>query len=89
MKATKIWVLIVLLLIPAINVNAWPIPDTGQTNCYNNPVEITCPTPRGPFYGQDRSYTINPPSHTKLDAPGSVLPNLATTLTMVKDNVTG
>ena len=66
MKATKTWVLIVLLLIPAINVHAWPIPDTGQTKCYNNTTEIPCPAPGEPFYGQDGNYTINPPSYTKV-----------------------
>jgi hypothetical protein len=89
MKATKTWVLIVLLLIPAINVHAWPIPDTGQTKCYNNAIEIPCPAPGQPFYGQDGNYTINPPSYTKLDATGAALPDNAATWAMVKDNVTG
>jgi hypothetical protein len=43
MKATKTWVHIILLLISAINVYAWPIPDTGQAKCYNNTDEIPCP----------------------------------------------
>jgi Protein of unknown function (DUF1566) len=89
MKATKTWVIIVLLLIPAINIHAWPIPDTGQTKCYNQTVEIPCPTPGNPFYGQDGSYNINPPSYTKLDNNGIALPNSAITWAMVKDNVTG
>jgi hypothetical protein len=89
MKVTKTWVLIVLLLIPAINVHAWPIPNTGQTKCYNNTAEITCPAPGQPFYGQDGNYTINPPFYTKLDANGNALPDSATTWAMVKDNVTG
>ena len=89
MKATKTWVLIVLLLIPAINVHAWPIPDTGQTKCYNNTAEIPCPAPGAAFYGQDGNYTIDPPSYTKLDANGAVLSDAATSWGMVKDNVTG
>jgi hypothetical protein len=89
MKATKTWVLIVLLLIPAINVHAWPIPDTGQTKCYNNTAEIPCPAPGAAFYGQDGNYTIDPPSYTKLDANGAVLADSAATWAMVKDNVTG
>lgn len=89
MKATKTWVLIVLLLIPAINLHAWPIPGTGLWKCYNNTAEISCPEPGQPFYGQDGNYTINSPSYTKLDASGSVLPDTATTWAMVKDNVTG
>jgi hypothetical protein len=43
MKTTKTWILIVLLLVLAINVHARPIPDTGQTKCYNNTAEIPCP----------------------------------------------
>jgi hypothetical protein len=89
MKATKTWVLIVLLLIPAINVHAWPIPDTGQTKCYNNTVVIACPTPGQSFYGQDGNYNFNPHSYTKLDANGNALPTSAPTWAMVKDNVTG
>ena len=83
MKATKTWVLIVLLLIPAINVHAWPIPDTGQTKCYNNTAEIPCPAPGEAFYGQDGNYTINLPSYTKLDATRKVLPNSAASWAMV------
>jgi hypothetical protein len=89
MKAAKTWVLVVLLLIPAIYLHAWPIPDTGQTKCYNNTTEITCPSPGEPFYGQDGNYSIDPPSYTKLDANGAVLSDAAATWAMVKDNVTG
>ena len=77
MKATTTWVIIVLLLIPAINVHAWPIPDTGQTKCYNDTVEIPCPAPGEPFYGQDGNYTINLHSYTKLNAGGATLPDSA------------
>lgn len=89
MKATKTWVFIVLLIISAINVHAWPIPDTGQTRCYNNTEERPCPNPGESFYGQDGNYTINPPSFTKLDPSGNSLPEWATSWAMVKDNVTG
>ena len=89
MKATKTWVLIVLLIISAINVHARPIPDTGQTKCYNNTAEIPCPSPGQAFYGQDGNYTIDPPSYTKLDANGAVLPDSAATWAMVRNNVTG
>lgn len=93
MKALKTWVLIVLLLIPVINVHAWPIPDTGQTKCHDTTTydgtEITCPSPGQAFYGQDGSYTIDPLSYTKLDNNGTVLPDSAATWAMVKDNVTG
>jgi hypothetical protein len=68
---------------------AYKLPDTGQTKCYNDTVEIACPSPGQDFYGQDGNYTINPPSYTKLDANGNALPDSATTWAMVKDNVTG
>ena len=67
---------------------AYPLPDTGQTKCYNNTGEITCPQPGEAFYGQDGSYLINPPSYTKLDGAGNDLPDSATSWIMVRDNVT-
>jgi hypothetical protein len=89
MKAKNTWVLTVLLIISAINVHAWPVPDTGQTKCYNNTDEILCPAPGDAFYGQDGNYTINPPSYTKLDATGTALADSATSWAMIRDNVTG
>jgi hypothetical protein len=68
---------------------ATPMPDTGQTKCYNNHNEIPCPQSGEPFYGQDAQYTNNPHSYTKLDANGNELPESATSWTMVRDNVTG
>jgi len=69
---------------------AWmPIPDTGQTKCYDNEKEIPCPKPGEPFYGQDGNYNINPPSYTKLDENGNELPENATSWVMLRDNVTG
>jgi hypothetical protein len=71
------------------NDNFSPIPDTGQTKCYDNGEEITCPSPGQAFYGQDGNYSINPTSYTKLDGNGNALPDSATSWVMVKDNVTG
>ena len=68
---------------------AAPVPDTGQTKCYNDTVEIPCPSPGQPFYGQDANYSINPMSYTKLDGSGNALPDSATSWVMVRDNVTG
>jgi len=68
---------------------AGPLPDTGQTKCYDNSGEITCPEAGEDFYGQDASYLINPPSYTKLDAEGNDLQDSATEWVMVRDNVTG
>lgn len=66
------------------------LPDTGQTKCYDwGGTEITCPLPGEKLYGQDGSYTINPPSYTKLDSSGNDLSDSATSWAMVRDNVTG
>ncbi len=65
------------------------LPDTGQTKCYDNDSEITCPPSGEAFYGQDGNYTINPPSYTKLDADGNDLADSATEWVMVRDTVTG
>ena len=78
-----------VLLFFAVVAWAAPVPDTGQSKCYNNTVEIPCPSPGQPFYGQDANYTINPMSYTKLDGSGNVLSSSATSWVMVKDNVTG
>jgi len=66
-----------------------PLPDTGQTKCYNLTGEITCPQPGEDFYGQDAQYPCNPQSYTKLDANGDDLPDNETEWVMVRDNVTG
>jgi len=68
-----------------------PVPATGQTTCYDgygNPIN-PCPTSGQAFYGQDANYKINPMSYTKLDSSGNVLPDVATSWVMVRDNVTG
>ena len=69
----------------------FPIPDTGQTTCYDDVGHVLdpCPSPGEPFYGQDANYSINPRSYTKLDENGNDLPVTATSWTMVRDNVTG
>ena len=54
-----------------------PVPDTGQTQCYNNTSEITCPQPGQPFYGQDAQHPRNPQSYTDLGNG------------IIRDNVTG
>jgi hypothetical protein len=66
-----------------------PIPDTGQTKCYNNSGEITCPSPGQDFYGQDANFTINPLSYTKLDSSGNVLQDSAASWVMIRDNISG
>ena len=64
---------------------AWPIPDSGQTKCYDmEGNEINCAGT-----GQDGEFLINPRSYTKMDANGNDLPDTAGEWAMVRDNVTG
>ncbi len=73
----------------------WPIPDTGQTQCYSYDWESDtwsegpCPQSGEALYGQDGNYLINAPSYTKLDENGNDLADSATSWAMVRDNVTG
>jgi hypothetical protein len=81
-----------LMVCLSFNIGAsFPIPDTGQTNCYDDAgsILIPDPLPGEPFYGQDGNYVINPFSYTKLDADGNDLPKTAAEWVMVRDNVTG
>ena len=75
-------VLVTLFALLFLSSIAWavdcPIPDTGQTKCYDIDSEITCPNPGEDFYGQDAQYSCNPQSYTML--LGGM---------MVQDNVTG
>jgi Protein of unknown function (DUF1566) len=89
MSKTRVNAFCFIILMFAVVALAAPVPDTGQSKCYNNTVEIPCPSPGQPFYGQDANYTINPMSYTKLDGSGNVLSGSATSWVMVKDNVTG
>ncbi len=84
--ATLTWLLI---LFTSFSVYSGPVPDTGQTKCYDSLVEVPCPQPGEPFHGQDAHYSTNPPSYTRLDAQGATLPDNALSWIMVKDNVTG
>ncbi len=79
----------VLILVVPVGALSDPVPDTGQTKCYDNSDEITCPAPGEAFYGQDANFAINPPSYTKLDDSGADLSDTATSWFMVRDNVTG
>ena len=82
-------VLILFCSFPA-GVFAWPVPDTGQTACYDDAGNIiSCPSAGLPFYGQDGNYTINPMSFTKLNAAGKAMPADESAWVMVRDNVTG
>jgi len=66
------------------------LPDTGLVACFDDAGQANrCPEKGYAFYGQDATYTINPPSYTKLDADGNELPDNERSWVMVRDNVTG
>lgn len=82
------WILLTFFLYASIAFAA-PVPDTGQTKCFDvSGNEISCPSPGQALYGQDANYTINSMSYTKLDSNGNDLPDSATSWAMVRDNVT-
>ena len=61
-------ILMATILMFAVVAWAAPVPDTGQTKCYDVAGNvITCPSPGQALYGQDANYSINPMSFTKLD----------------------
>jgi hypothetical protein len=68
---------IAIFIILPVLIFATPVPDTGQTKCYDNTHEIPCPQPGEPFYGQDAQYGQNSQSFTELGNG------------VVRDNVTG
>ena len=77
-RMAKMVLLQVLLVALPMLVLAGQIPDTGQTKCYNDSVEITYPNPGGPFYGQDAQYAGPARSYTKPGQNGAELPDTAT-----------
>jgi len=68
---------------------SWPIPHSGQTDCFNDERRITCPKKGKRYYGQDAHYLINKRSYTKLENNGIALTSSASNWIMIKDNVTG
>ena len=58
---TKIsFILCCTIFLFSISAIAGPVPDTGQTLCYDDIGNvITCPLPGQPFYGQDAQYGNN------------------------------
>jgi hypothetical protein len=88
-SAIEFYSVIIILALGLPNmIFATPIPDTGQTKCYDNSQEIPCPQPGEAFYGQDAQYGTNTQSYTKLDANANDLPDNATSWAMVHDNLT-
>lgn len=79
-----------LLCVP--EVFAWQRPDTVQAKCSNDAVEIICPAPGQPFYGQDSQYQSPARSYTKLGQNGVALSDTATQENgwlVTRDNLTG
>lgn len=86
LKLIRVW-LLVILGIGAAALPAWAgnnsgaafshWPDTGQTKCYNDTVEIPCPAEGSAFYGQDAQYAGLARSYKDLGSG------------MIQDNVTG
>lgn len=78
---------ITLLLGP---VSAWsanwsPLPDTGQTACYDtNGSETSCPASGHPLFGQDAQYQKTSPSYRKND--NQTVTDLHTGLTWVESD---
>ena len=82
--------MVIAVLFIAVSAFAAPVPNTGQTKCYDVAGNvITCPSPGQALYGQDANYSTNPMSYTKLDGSGNALPDSAASWVMVQDNVTG
>lgn len=63
--------LVITLLLAPVSVRSanWnPLPDTGQTECFNSKgSETSCPPVEHPLFGQDAQYQITSPSYRKTD----------------------
>ncbi len=75
-----VWCSVVLVAVmTARGADAGLVPHSGQTQCYDENREISCPGPGEPFYGQDGNYAhLRPMRYVKLDAQGNELPDTAT-----------
>ncbi len=64
-------------------------PDTGQSKCYDNTQEISCPIEGEPFYGQDAQYTGPPISYTMISDDSIALDNVTGLFWELKENSDG
>lgn len=85
----KCFITIITIIMFCFSANAIQIPDTGQTECFNEQTTIPCPSETEPFYGQDAHFSVSPQTFMKLDTNGSALPDDATNWSMVLDQTTG
>lgn len=56
---TALTTMILLFISAGVRAELSPIPDTGQTQCYNNSRAVNCSGPGGYFYGQDAHYDVD------------------------------
>ena len=92
MKKRNGWVFLlgVMCLVLPVTAFAGAVPDTGQTQCYDDAGNvIACPSPGERFYGQDGNYAINPMSYTRLDGGNMVQDNVTGLIWEVKNNQDG
>lgn len=57
MNNMKYLVVGLMSFLPVLVFSEWVLPDTGQTNYYNNTNQIAAPKPGEAFYGQDAQYS--------------------------------
>lgn len=89
-RMKKTVLVISALVLDLAAASALPVPDTGQTACYDTGGIIACPSEGEDFFGQDGQYLTNPQSYVKLDEHGAELPEDAPwPWAMVRDSVTG
>jgi len=68
MQASPLFLLGLLTLVPASGIAqqrlTYPVVGTGQTLCYDNSREMTCPPPGQAFHGQDAQTAVRLPGYT-------------------------
>ena len=70
---TRVLLFVAMLLLAAYPVSG-QVPDTGQTKCYDDSGEISCPSPGQPFYGQDANFARTPDLIRNWTAAGGPCP---------------
>lgn len=74
--------LALLLWTVSAGAGSYPVVDTGQTACFNNSRQMTCPDPGDDFNGQDAQYKGNQPHY--IDNGDGTVSDLVTGLMWVK-----
>ena len=67
---------VAVLTVAELPTGAYPVVDTGQSVCYDDSSEITCPADDQAFYGQDAQYSGNAPSYALSSDGLSVFDNV-------------